>query len=122
MEYPSVRPILLRIQLICSTQVLMAGPTVPTIKRLFAVSGNRCAFPECTHLLYDNGVFVAEICHIKGEKPNAKRYDALQSDEERHGLANLVVMCGTHHTTIDEDGQTYTVERLHDIKRLHEGN
>ena len=58
----------------------------------------------------------------KGRSPKAKRYDSTQTDEERHGFDNLIVMCGTHHTTIDQDDRTYTVERLCDMKRLHEGN
>jgi hypothetical protein len=100
----------------------MAGPNVSTIKRLFAVSGNQCAFPNCPQVLYDNGAFVAEICHIKGDKQKAPRYGPQQTDDDRHSFENLFLLCSTHHTVIDQDVKTYTVEHLEDMKRLHEGN
>jgi hypothetical protein len=39
---------------------------------------------------------------------------------ERHAYANLVLMCPTHHTVIDDDEEAYTVERLCKIKTDHE--
>jgi hypothetical protein len=39
---------------------------------------------------------------------------------ERHAYANLVLMCPTHHTVIDDDEEAYTVERLCKIKAAHE--
>ena len=44
----------------------MARPTEKTIKRHFAVSGNRCAFPDCTATLVTGTTVTAEICHIVG--------------------------------------------------------
>ncbi|WP_405151072.1 hypothetical protein OG308_15795 [Nocardia salmonicida] len=50
------------------------------------------------------------------------RYDANQTDEDRHGLDNLVLMCSNHHAVIDDRANlgTYTVERLVVIKQVHE--
>ena len=96
-------------------------PSKPTLKRLFAVSGNRCAFTGCSTVLADNsGTIIGEVCHIKGDKPNAKRYDPNQSDDERHGFDNLIICCGTHHTVIDGDAAKYSVEILMAMKQDHE--
>src|SRR5947209_5850094 len=89
-------------------------PSRPTVKRLFAVSGNRCAFPKCSTPLVDagSGSIIGEICHIKGEKPTAVRYDAAQSQEDRHGFDNLILFCGVHHKVVDDNESAYTFERL----------
>jgi hypothetical protein len=98
------------------------APRLGTVKRLFAVSENRCAFPKCKAELVCQGTVVGKICHIKADKPNGPRYDAGQSDEERHGFDNLILMCGTHHTVIDDDEEAYTVQRLTDMKTAHEAS
>jgi hypothetical protein len=96
--------------------------SVRIVKRLFAVSGNRCAFPGCKIPLVDpvSGKVTGRICHIKAHSPGGPRYDPLQTDEERHGYANLLLMCPIHHDVIDTDVDSYTVERLQTIKAQHE--
>jgi len=66
------------------------------------------------------GALLGKVCHIKGAKPTAKRYDASQTDEDRHGFDNLIILCSNHYDIIDADEQTYTVERLSRMKREHE--
>jgi hypothetical protein len=63
---------------------------------------------------------VCEVCHIKGEKPTAARYDTAQSDEQRHGFDNLILLCNVHHKVVDDDEEAYTVERLTRMKAEHE--
>ncbi|HEU5408871.1 MAG TPA: hypothetical protein VFU48_13970, partial [Nitrospira sp.] len=97
-------------------------PSRPTVKRLFAVSGNLCAFPKCATPLVDpqSGSIVGEVCHIKGEKPGAARYDSAQTNEQRHGFDNLILLCNVHHKIVDDDNTAYTVERLLQMKQQHE--
>lgn len=97
-------------------------PSRPTVKRLYALTGNRCAFPGCSTRLVDKatGSVVGEVCHIKGEKPTAPRYDAAQTDPERHGFDNLIVLCNVHHKVVDDNKQDYPVERLLKMKADHE--
>jgi len=67
-----------------------------------------------------NKTLTGEVCHIKGARPGSARYDSNQTDVERHAYANLILMCPTHHTVIDDDEDAYTVERLCKIKTVHE--
>lgn len=91
-----------------------------TIKKLFALSSNRCAFPKCPTPLIEGDTTVGEICHIAGSSPQGPRYDPNQSDEQRDGFDNLILCCPTHHKVIDDDLESYTVERLHRMKAEHE--
>lgn len=99
-----------------------SGPSITDIKLLFAKSGNRCAFPKCKAPMALDNTLVGEVCHIKGARPGSARFDSTQSDTERHHRDNLILMCPTHHTVIDDDDISYPVERLLLIKRDHEAN
>ncbi|TBD04569.1 hypothetical protein ELH21_09275 [Rhizobium leguminosarum] len=96
------------------------GPSITDIKLLFARSGNRCAFPKCTAPMALGDTLTGEVCHIKGVRLGSARHDPDQTPSERHHYANLVLMCSTHHTVIDDDEKSYTNERLLEIKREHE--
>lgn len=101
----------------------MGEPKIPTIKRLFALSGNRCAFPDCKNpVVVLPRTVIGRVCHICGDKPGSKRYDPAQSEAERQGFDNLILLCGYHHDVIDGDESTYTVQVLREIKRLHESS
>ena len=102
---------------------MAGGPTAPsakTVKRLFALSGNRCAFPKCTTPLVLDGANVGEVCHIKAARPDGPRFDQKQPDVDRHGFDNLILLCGVHHSVVDDDETVYTVDRLTAMKRSHE--
>jgi hypothetical protein len=100
----------------------MGRPSSATVKRLFALSHNCCAFPGCDHPLVEplSQKVVGRICHIKAASEKGPRFDPLQTDEERHGFSNLVVMCPTHHDVIDHDIAGYPVSRITAIKQEHE--
>lgn len=101
----------------------LSAPRTKTVKRLFALSGNRCAFAVCQAAVVDaSGTVVGEICHIKGASADGPRYDAEQSDEDRHGFNNLLILCPTHHKVVDDDEVTYTVEALNKLKSAHESS
>jgi len=100
----------------------MSSPSVKTLKQLFGLSRNRCAFPKCDVALVmdDTNVVIGELCHIKARRPEGPRYDDTQTDGDRNGFDNLVLMCPIHHKVIDEDEESYTFERLAQIKKTHE--
>lgn len=97
-----------------------SGPTIKTIKRLFALSRNRCAYPKCVVQLVHGATIIGEVCHIRGKKEGSPRFDSKQSEEERHSFDNLLLLCSLHHTIVDADIAAYTVERLRSMKREHE--
>src|SRR5687768_3139965 len=98
----------------------MTGPSTATIKALFSVSGNRCAFPGCPDETVDfstvEPTITGEICHIKAQSEGGPRYDQSQTPDERHAFANLVIMCARHHKIIDENANTYPVTALVEMK------
>jgi hypothetical protein len=96
-------------------------PSEAVIKQLFARSGNRCAFPKCLVEIVQKDTTVGEVCHIKAVNPGGPRYDRHQTASERHGYKNLILLCGDHHTIIDDDEEAYTVDRLLRMKSDHEG-
>lgn len=99
----------------------MKAPTEQTIKRLFAFSKNRCAFSGCTTaIVQSSGTVTGKICHIKAQRTNGARYDAAQTNEERHAFENLILLCGMHHDIVDHEIETYTVEALKNLKEAHE--
>jgi hypothetical protein len=88
-------------------------------------SGGVCAFPKCgQHLTYEAkagpDTYVGEAAHIRGEKPNAARYDATMTDEERNDVNNLIYMCATHHTLIDKVENDWPITTLYALKASHE--
>jgi hypothetical protein len=67
-----------------------------------------------------DAVLVGQIAHIEGALPDSARFNKKMSNEQRRGYDNLLLLCGTHHITIDRDVETWTVATLKDLKRKHE--
>ncbi len=100
---------------------IMSAPTPKTIKRLFAYSGNKCAFPGCNvELVTADGTVLGEICHINARNAQGPRYDSNQSDKERHGFDNLILLCQNHHKIVDDKPDIYDADSLREIKSIHE--
>jgi len=96
------------------------GNRSDTIKKIFALSGNYCAFPGCTeHIINSEGQLIGEVCHIEAANEDGERYNPLQTDEERRSFDNLILLCANHHLVTDNVIE-YTVERLKEIKKQHE--
>src|SRR6267143_5459706 len=101
----------------------MNAPAERDIKKLFALSLNQCAFPSCITSIFGlSGEMVGEICHIRARNPEGPRYDLNQTDAERHGFENLILLCRNHHKVVDDDPEKYTVEWLKRTKHKHERN
>lgn len=99
----------------------MKEPTLSTIKRLFAKSGNHCAFPNCPlPIVEEQGTTTGTVCHIKARSKGGPRYDPKQTSEERRSFGNLILMCARHGKLIDSDPKTYTIEVLQSMKAEQE--
>lgn len=91
-----------------------------TIKRLYALSGNRCAFPDC-HVIFTNtqsNLNLSNICHIEDAEIGG-RFNSKMTDKERAGFENLILLCPNHHLETN-DIEKYTVGFLKEMKQKHE--
>ncbi len=95
-------------------------PSVTTIKKLFALSGNLCAFPNCKNSLVDQSDnLIGQVCHIEAAEKGGERYNPKQTEEQRASFENLILLCANHHITTNDE-KTYTVEVLIEMKKKHE--
>jgi len=100
----------------------MARKTITdlTLKKLFSLSGNNCAFPDCKHKIVDKDFnLIAEVCHIEAAEIGGQRYNHNQNDEERRNFENLIILCPNHHKVTDDEIK-YTVEKLKLMKITHQ--
>lgn len=98
------------------------SPSAETYKLLYVRSGNVCAFPDCEHPIFnDDGLYIAQLCHIKAANEGGPRYDLSQTDEDRRTIENLLFMCYRHHKETD-DVIKYPAQKLLEIKLNHESN
>ncbi|MCC6607706.1 MAG: hypothetical protein IT327_31150 [Anaerolineae bacterium] len=99
-------------------------PTISTIKKLFAYSGNQCAAPDCSNLLIEDNVVLGEICHIEAAEENGPRYNNDSNDEYRRSYENLILLCEKCHKKVDakENAYQYPVQVLKVWKEQHHEN
>jgi hypothetical protein len=98
------------------------------IKILWSRALGRCSMGECRRRLLteasdavSSGVTVlGEHCHIVGEREASPRGVSTLSQTDRDRYPNLILLCAEHHKIIDDDPETWPVERLHQIKADHE--
>lgn len=92
-----------------------------TYRLLFAHCGNKCAFEACSNPIFeDDGTLTGECCHIHAYSESGPRYDPMQTDEDRNGYDNLILLCSRHHKIIDSDPVLYTADYLRSLKQQHE--
>ena len=92
---------------------------------LWAVSAGRCEFQGCNDPLYYHGVTkesgnYAEKAHIRAVSPGGSRYSEQFSEEEKNCIENLMLLCKSCHTLIDNNPELYPVEHLYEMKKCHE--
>ncbi len=91
-----------------------------TLKRLFALSGNECAFPGCTsRLVNDHNAKNSNICHIEAANVGGERFNPNMTDKQRADYENLILLCVQHHDETN-DVATFTVDKLKAMKKSHE--
>jgi len=100
------------------------------LKLLWGFAAARCCFPDCRSLLVaqatlsDPAVVVGEISHIESSSPSPKAPQRISSSpldaKDRDRYVNLLLLCPTHHTLVDKQPNTYTVDDLRRWKRDHE--
>jgi hypothetical protein len=99
--------------------------SIGDIKRLLLESGGICAFPQCNRPLIspdsaiEDGAVLAELAHIVADSREGPRGKTPLSDEERNQHDNLIVLCPEHHTIVDSQPNTFSIEVLRQMKRDH---
>ncbi len=70
----------------------------------------------------ETGYSLGNICHISGFDPNHHRFNSEMTNEERRKYNNLIALCPTHHSLIDnsDEGKGFTIEYLRELKKQHE--
>lgn len=98
-------------------------PTTTTQKHVLSASGNQCAFPGCSRLIFDltHETLIGTISHIRARRENGRRFDPNQSEEDNRSFGNLVAMCAEHSKIIDgPKWADFAVSTLSAWKREHE--
>jgi len=70
-------------------------------------------------LIDEDGIFVAQICHIEAASTNGERFNPNMTDEERRAPENLLVLCYRHHKKTN-DTEIYDASALLRMKEQHE--
>ena len=107
----------------------MSKSSIPQNVRysIWARAAGRCQYPGCNAPLVgdllagrEDGTF-GFIAHIVADRKDGPRGDPVRSPLLATELANLMLLCGTHHRLIDEvDLQGHPVDVLLEMKRQHE--
>ncbi len=96
------------------------NPLEATRRQLFLLSRNECAFPNCDKKIIDQSdQYIGKVCHIEAANIGGERFNPNQTNEQRRGFSNLVLMCGTHHD-VTNNVEYYTVAVMKEIKENHE--
>lgn len=86
----------------------------------------RCSNPDCRvptigpNAHPEKITMLGEAAHIRGARPNSKRYDSDMTDSTRAEITNGIWLCRNCHKIIDDDDISYPMERLFHWRELHE--
>lgn len=98
--------------------------TNKTRKLLWGRSGTRCAICQCELIMdstpEDDESVVGDECHIVARESGGPRNDPNVPKEKLDQYDNLIILCRVHHKMVDDQENTYSVERLRRIKKEHE--
>lgn len=95
-----------------------------TRKLLWGRSGSRCA--HCRQELvidttqHDSEAIVGDECHIVAKEAAGPRGDPSFPKAKLDEYENLILLCKIHHKMVDDQPNTYTVDRLRKLKADHE--
>lgn len=100
--------------------------SLATIKELFGLCSNECAFPACTNEIIaaatklSKAAVAGHVCHIYAASNKGPRGKPSLTEKERNSPGNLLLFCGHHHSIVDKQWKTYPATLLKEWKRAHE--
>lgn len=87
-------------------------------RRLFLLSGNQCAFPDCVApLVNEHGDFIGQIAHIEGVRGG--RFNPTMTNEQRRAFENVLALCYPHHVETNDE-ERFPTEVMRRMKAEHE--
>ena len=93
---------------------------------LWARSGGLCGFPDCTVICVqpanddDPSTTLGQIAHIEAHSDSGPRANPDLPHQDRNLYDNLILLCANHHTLVDAQPNTYTIETLRTWKTAQE--
>ncbi len=75
---------------------------------------------DASEAVPSKAILLGENCHIVAESEGGPRGKSDLSEKDRNRYPNLILLCANHHTTIDQDPDSWSIEKLHQIKADHE--
>ncbi len=101
------------------------GISQKTRKLLWARSGNTCAFPGCPQELTlgkdtIDSIVIGVEAHIVARVADGPRGSQSAPWCDIDGVANLLLLCPTHHRVVDAQPDIFSVKALRFIKETHE--
>jgi hypothetical protein len=93
---------------------------------LWARAAGMCSHPDCRKKLVqaatesNRAASIGEAAHIVAHVPGGPRGDSPIPAADRDRYANLILLCPNHHSLIDDQPETYTVDTLRTWKAEHE--
>ena len=97
-----------------------------TLKVLFGLSPNHCAYPDCTNPViapstdHSDPIVLSQICHIYALNEDGPRGKAGLTEKELNAPENLILLCPTHHAIVDGQHGTYPASLLLKWKQTHQ--
>lgn len=96
--------------------------SVESRKRLWGRSGGKCAICKANlfEVATDYDTIVGEEAHIIGRSPGGPRREFLTDATRIDDYGNLILLCPRDHRIVDAQPSRWTVERLREVKAVHE--
>lgn len=90
---------------------------------LWRLAAFRCSYYGCNIELVkeEKGGILGEMAHIVADSEDGPRGRSELPMEARNLYSNLILLCPTHHTEIDNNDNEWTIAKLHQMKQEHEG-
>lgn len=88
--------------------------------KLWREASSRCSICREELFKFERNSILGEMAHIVAASKDGPRGNSELSSEERDSYQNLILLCPNHHSIIDNDETTWTVEKLHKMKKAHE--
>src|SRR5258708_7618436 len=92
---------------------------------LWGRTAGRCEFAGCNkplsyHEKTQEDINLAEVANVIGFSKDGPRGEEELSEELAKDIANLMLLCGECHKTVDTNKGRYFIETLRSMKQVHE--